>query len=244
MRYLDVASWQGLLVTLLGLALITLIGVGIRLLIMQTIQQRRERGNRQINERLKTLIAAYKTLGGFFTGDLSVRPGHGQPSQHEAQTQLTEGEAVTQADGSVVLPNERSTRNAESSERARQIRTAVEAALSDVILLGTDEQVQLAARAATEMAEGRPIHTAEVVVSLRSFIRDTLDLNPIPDGLEIPKQGPLRPATSSRSGEGPRAGAGGRGAGVTGGGGMGMMGMGAAGMGASQAIGNEPGAGR
>ncbi len=59
---------------MLGLSLITVIGVGIRLLAMHTIQQRRERENRQINERLRTLIAAYKTLGGSFTGDLAVDP--------------------------------------------------------------------------------------------------------------------------------------------------------------------------
>ena len=76
MRNLDFTSWQGLLSTLLGLALITLIGVGVRLLVMQTIQQRRARENRQINERLRTLIAAYKTLGGSFTGNLAVDPRH------------------------------------------------------------------------------------------------------------------------------------------------------------------------
>ena len=53
---------------------ITLIGVGIRLLVMTTVQQRRERANRQINERLRVLIAAYKTLGGSFTGNLAVDP--------------------------------------------------------------------------------------------------------------------------------------------------------------------------
>ncbi len=61
---------------MIGLALFTLIGVGIRLLAMFTIQQRRERMNRQINERLRTLIAAYKTLGGSFTGNLTVDPTH------------------------------------------------------------------------------------------------------------------------------------------------------------------------
>src|SRR5215203_7324185 len=76
MRILDFSSWQGVLSTLLGLAVITLIGVGIRLLVMQTVQQRRERQNRQINERLRTLIAAYKTLGGSFTGNLAVDPRH------------------------------------------------------------------------------------------------------------------------------------------------------------------------
>lgn len=74
MRSLDFSSPQALITTLLSLAVITLIGVGIRLLTMVTIQQRRERINRQINERLRALIAAYKTLGGSFTGDLSVNP--------------------------------------------------------------------------------------------------------------------------------------------------------------------------
>ena len=67
MRSFDFSSWQSIGATLLGLALFTLIGVGIRLVVMMTIQQRRERINRQINERLRTLIAAYKTLGGSFT---------------------------------------------------------------------------------------------------------------------------------------------------------------------------------
>src|ERR1700759_1488807 len=76
MRNIDFSSWHSLLATLLGLTLVTLIGMGIRLLMMVTIQQRRERMNRQINERLRTLIAAYKTLGGSFTGDLAVDPAH------------------------------------------------------------------------------------------------------------------------------------------------------------------------
>src|SRR6187551_3894773 len=76
MRSFDFSSWQAVLSTLLGLAVITLLGVGIRLLIMQSVQQRRERENRQINERLRTLIAAYKTLGGSFTGELMVDPFH------------------------------------------------------------------------------------------------------------------------------------------------------------------------
>jgi hypothetical protein len=43
MRGIDFSSWQGVLSTLAGLVLITLLGVGIRLLVMQTLQQRRER---------------------------------------------------------------------------------------------------------------------------------------------------------------------------------------------------------
>lgn len=76
MRYIDFGSWHGAITTLFGIAVFTLIGVGIRMLVMLTVQQRRERVNRQINERLKTLIAAYRTLGGSFTGELTVDPTH------------------------------------------------------------------------------------------------------------------------------------------------------------------------
>jgi hypothetical protein len=46
MRYMDFSSWQGAMTTIIGLAVFTLLGVGIRILMMQTIQQRRERMNR------------------------------------------------------------------------------------------------------------------------------------------------------------------------------------------------------
>ena len=145
MRGIDFSSWQGVLSTLAGLVLITLLGVGIRLLVMQTLQQRRERENRQINERLRTLMAAYKTLGGSFTGELGVDPSHRRDLRQRED-----------ADG-IAEPR---------SDRARRIRDAVEAALSDILLLGTDEQVRLATRAANELAQGRPVHTHELVVSL------------------------------------------------------------------------------
>jgi hypothetical protein len=205
MRNLDFSSWQGLLSTLLGLAIITLLGVGIRLLVMQTVQQRRERENRQINERLRTLIAAYKTLGGSFTGDLAVDP------THLRDLRLQEGNEST------------------SSDRSRRIRDAVEAALSDIILLDTEEQVRLAATAANELVAGRPVRTAELVVSLRNFIRAVLDLEPVAAGVAIPKQGPARPgaAGSGKRGDGSQDNA--RGSGNKGGAGMGAgagMGMG------------------
>ncbi len=214
MRGMDFSSWQGILSTVLGLALITLIGVGVRLLAMYTIQQRRERENRQINERLKTLIAAYKVLGGSFTGDLAVDPTH-------LRQMRDRGDDV----------------EATGSDRARRTRDAVEAALSDVILLGTDEQVRLAASAARELAEGRPVHTAELVVSLRDFVRKALTLDPIPTGLKIPRQGPTRPASSGGRGGGNREGGGGVGRGGGGGGG-GAGGMaGGAGMGMGMGLG-------
>jgi hypothetical protein len=183
-RNLDFTSWQTLLSTLLGLSVITLIGVGIRLLAMQTIQQRRERENRQINERLRTLIAAYKTLGGSFTGDLAVDPAHRRDFMREADSPIEHGTAPA-AD-----------RARSGSDRSRRIRDAVEASLSDIILLGTEEQVRLAAAAATELAAGRPVETAALVVCLRDFIRQVLDLQPVPPQLLIPKQGPARAAPS------------------------------------------------
>ncbi|HWK55046.1 MAG TPA: hypothetical protein VNR18_11795, partial [Hyphomicrobiales bacterium] len=124
MRGLDFTSWQSVLATFIGLALVTLISMGIRLLMMMTIQQRRERMNRQINERLRTLIAAYKTLGGSFTGTLAVDPTHLRDLRRRESTQGEDGGDEAEPD-------------ALGSDRSRRIRDAVEAALSDVILLGT-----------------------------------------------------------------------------------------------------------
>lgn len=220
MRGFDFSTWQAVLSTILGLGLITLIGVGVRLLVMFTIQQRRDRENRQINERLRTLIAAYKVLGGSFTGDLSVDPSHLRDLHREEEPE--EG---------LLLPRPG---RGEGSDRARRIRDAVEAVLSDIILLGTDEQVRLAAQAARELAEGRPVHTAELVVSLRDFIRDSLGLDAIPADLDIPRQGPTRPSSGGGGGrgrgEGDRDGRG-RAGGGGGGGGMGAAAGGAGGMG-------------
>ena len=177
MRYLDFSSWQAVLTTFVGLAIFTLVGVGIRMLMMQTVQQRRERMNRQINERLRTLIAAYRTLGGSFTGELTVDPTHLRdlratpPPATEAGRQL-EARA--------------------NSDRARRIRDAVEAALADILLLGTEEHCRLAGQAASDMAAGRPIHTADLVIALRNFIREALDLGPMPADVRIPLQGPTR----------------------------------------------------
>lgn len=213
MRNIDLSSWQSILATLLVLALVTLIGVGVRVLMMMTIQQRRERMNRQINERLRTLIAAYKTLGGSFTGDLSVDPTHLRDLHARAREAAEDAEAPLDLSAEAVA----------GSERRRRIRDAVEAALSDIILLGTEEQVRLAGRAADELAAGRPVHTHELVVSLRDFVRHALDLDPIPDGVAIPKQGPARPSASGARGrgEGREGGRGGGGGGMDSGGGGG-----------------------
>ena len=216
---LDFTSWQTMLSTLIGLVIVSLIAVGVRLIVMQSVQQRRERANRQINERLKTLIAAYKTLGGSFTGTLAVDPRHLRELRQLAEP------------GSMAIG---------ASDRARRMRDAVEAALSDIILLGTDEQVRLAAQAAQDMVTGKPVETAALVASLRTFIREVLELDPIPASVLIPKQGPLRPAGS---GGGKGSGAGGREGGSRGGGGAGGGGGGGGGGGAAGAGGLGAGLG-
>ncbi|MFC0280931.1 hypothetical protein ACFOHK_12105 [Falsigemmobacter intermedius] len=232
-RSFDFSSWQSALTTVFGLLLMMLIMVGIRIIMMMTIQARQQRMNRQINERLRTLMAAYKVLGGSFTGRLTVDPSHLGGSRRAAET--TEPETG----GDVVLtetPMPEGEPSQFALERRVQIRDAVEAALSDILLLGTEEMVRMAGQAARDMAAGRPIHTAELVVTLRGYIREALDLEPIPADVIVPAQGPTRPAAAGRGGRsggergagGPGGGGmGGPGGGGGGGGGMGMgMGMG------------------
>lgn len=218
MSSLDFTSWRGLAATLASLVLVSLVVVSLRLLVMQTVQRRRERENRQINERLKTLISAYKTLGGSFTGELVVDPTH----LRDMRRRLAAGEPLEQEpDQGFVLT---SPLDHPALERRRRTRDAVEAALSDVMLLGTEEQVRLAAEAAADMVAGRKVGTARLVVSLRGFIRRALDLEPIPQGLVIPDQGPLRPSGGGGGKGGDKGG--GRGGGGAGGGGAGAGGVG------------------
>ena len=121
-----------IMVMLMPMLVLTLMLMQMLLLTMMTIQQRRERMNRQINERLRTLIAAYKTLGGSFTGNLTVDPAHLRDLRKRGSGPLRTAEASLDLEA------------ADGAERGRRIRDAVEAALSDIILLGTDEQVRLA----------------------------------------------------------------------------------------------------
>ncbi|WP_284335796.1 hypothetical protein [Comamonas sp. NoAH] len=227
----DFSSWSSIATTVLGLLLMTLMMMGVRLLFMQTIQKRRERENRQINERLRTLIAAYKTLGGSFTGNLTVSPVH----LREARAMTQAGERAEESGVEGLEPDEDddSPVVGGNSERQRRTRDSVEAALSDIILLGTEDQVRMAAQAAQDMVAGRPVQTAALVHSLRLFIRAALYLEPIPADVAIPNQGPLRPNSGSgagmRRGANAEGGAGGNrggGGGASGGGGGGGMGLG------------------
>jgi len=213
MRFLDFSSWHSILITLLGLAVFTLISMGIRLLMMVTIQQRRERANRQINERLKTLIAAYKTLGGSFTGTLTVDPAHMRDIRKALETKRNDLGPAGAEDIDAPSPD---------SDRPRRIRDNVEAALSDIILLGTEEQVRLAARASSQMVAGERATLDALVISLRDFIRQSLDLAPVPADITIPPQGPLRPSGSGGRGAGGSGGRRGGGGGMGAGGGAGM----------------------
>lgn len=222
MRNFDFSSWESVLTTIVGLALFTLIGIGIRLLMMVTIQQRQQRMNRQINERLRTLISAYKVLGGSLTGTLTVNPAHKRDLRRTLETA-----AAADATDAPARPG-----GEQAAERARQIRDAVEAALSDIFLLGTEEQVRLAQKAAVDLVAGREVATQELVVSLRKFIRKALDLDAIPADLDMPLQGPTRPGSSGGRGGRPEGRGGGQGGGGGMGGGMGMgMGGGMGGVG-------------
>lgn len=216
MRMLDFSSLGATASTLLGLVLFTLIAVGIRLVFMQRMQRRRERENRQINERLKTLIAAYKTLGGSFTGELEVDPRHLRELRRLAEASRAAGEPDGRPSESAV--------DSDAAVRRRRVRDAVEAALSDVILLGTEDQVRLAAQAAGDMVAGRPVRVSALVVSLRSFIRQALDLDPVPVDLAVPDQGPVRGDAGARKAgaQGGRGGGGGSGTGGEAGGGAGL----------------------
>jgi hypothetical protein len=228
MRGLDFSSWNGLLTTLLGMVVITFIMVAIRLLVTQMVQQRRERENRQINERLRTLIAAYKVLGGSFTGILTVDPTHLRDLQLNPNATASPSPAAPEGNAAL-----------SSSDRSRRIRDAVEGALSDLILLGTEQQVRLAAAAANDLVAGKAVHTAELVASLRDFIREVLNLEPVPADLTIPRQGPSRTLGGGSGGKG-KGGDESSGKGNSGSGGSGGMAMGGGfGMGLGSAMGTH-----
>ncbi len=56
--------------------------------------------------------------------------------------------------------------------------------------------MRLADRAVRELVASHPVHTHELAVSLRAFVRNALDLDPIPTDLTIVMQGPTRPAAA------------------------------------------------
>lgn len=64
--------------TLIGSLLVTVVLLAIRVFVMMRVQQRRQRENRQEAERLRSLVAVYRSLAGTFTAGT-----HEQSSQIE-----------------------------------------------------------------------------------------------------------------------------------------------------------------
>lgn len=74
MRMMDFSSWQGILTTLIGLTLITVIGVGLRLVIMMRVQERRQRANRHdAAQSLASGLAPYQPKADWCLMALAVR---------------------------------------------------------------------------------------------------------------------------------------------------------------------------
>lgn len=64
MRLLDFGTLPLTLIASLTVAMVLL---GIRIFVMQRVQQKRQRENRQETERLRSLVAAYRSLAGSFS---------------------------------------------------------------------------------------------------------------------------------------------------------------------------------
>ena len=56
-----------LALTLIASLVIAVVLLAVRVSVMQRVQQRRQRENRQETERLKSLVASYRSLAGSFT---------------------------------------------------------------------------------------------------------------------------------------------------------------------------------
>lgn len=137
---------------------LTLVAVFLRVWVMQRFRAETTRVNRQQSERLKFMVAAYRSLAGSFTP-------------------------------------------ATADERHQ-----VEAALSDVILFGTREQVQMATACATALLSGQPPPFDPLVASLRDYLRIELGLDALPAELSVPPLGPSRYSPRGERGGGGRGG--------------------------------------
>lgn len=177
-------------ITLFGSLVLAVVLLAVRILVMQRVQSRRMRENRQETERLKSLVAAYRMLAGSF------------------------------------------------SPAGEDDRAQIEEALADIILFGSGEHVELAARCAVALEQGEPVDYQELAEALRAELRTQLGLEPIRAGLALPRSGPGR-ARQGRGDNGGRGGAGRGGGGAGGGGGGGGTGavMGAGGLSAGLAAG-------
>lgn len=64
---MQIANLGPLPLTLIASLVIAVVLLAIRVFVMQRVQQKRQRENRQETERLKSLVAAYRSLAGSFT---------------------------------------------------------------------------------------------------------------------------------------------------------------------------------
>jgi type II secretory pathway pseudopilin PulG len=108
-------------------------------------------------------------------------------------------------------------------------RGAIEAALSDILLFGSANQVAMAAACANALVDGDVPPLSALVTDLRRDLRAQLGLAPLDEALALPQPGPLRGGRAARrNGESREAEMAGRGGG--GGGGLGgglLLGSGA-----------------
>lgn len=87
MRLVDLGP---LPLTLIASLFVAVILLGIRVFVMQRVQQKRQRENRQETERLRSLVAAYRSLAGSFS-----------PAVHTDRAQLEEALADIVLFGSI-----------------------------------------------------------------------------------------------------------------------------------------------
>lgn len=81
---MSVFEWGPLSATVIASLVVAVVLLAIRITVMQRVQSRRQRENRQETERLKAMIAAYRALAGSFSPAL---PGDRQ-AQEEALADL------------------------------------------------------------------------------------------------------------------------------------------------------------
>jgi hypothetical protein len=165
---------------------------------MTTILQRWERLNRQIKEGLRPLVADYKILAESFAGNLVV-------DAWIPPIDVIDVANLELRPLSPPVPSIWAQRTFPAWGRARRIWDAVESALSDIILLGTEQQVELAAQVVQELSAGKRVHTHELVVSPHTFIREALNLDPVLLKVVITIQNPTRTTATGGRDKGDKA---------------------------------------
>lgn len=98
---MQIADLGPLPLTLIASLVIAVILLAIRVFVMQRVQQKRQRENRQETERLKSLVAAYRSLAGSFT---PARQDH-TPQLEETLADIILFGSIVQVELSVACAN-------------------------------------------------------------------------------------------------------------------------------------------